>query len=826
MNPICKTAAAVLVALTLFAVRQLRAEEFMISVKANQVVGRVPRHLTGACIEDVNHEIYGGIYSQMIFGESFQEPLPSPSIAGFKTLGGLWTVNDDVLRLDATDGPKLVSDRDAFKNGQVGVELLFADRKGQNAGLIVRVEKPGIGADNFIGYEVALEPMRQMLRLARHRNNYEPIKDVKCDVAIGRWIPLEVKLEGSTIEIFVDGKSVLRHDDGDKALLTGGVGLRGWHCQASFRHFRVKTGAANESLSFKQNAQLPEISRMWKAVRSGAAVGRFGIVTDRPFAGSQSQQVAFISGDGRWGIENQGLNRWGMSFVEGQPYEGYFWARAEKPATVFAALESRDGARSYAEAKLEITDKKWQRLDFTLKPNAADKAGRFVLSLKAPGSVVFGHAFLQPGAWGRFQGLPVRRDVAEGLIDQGITILRYGGSMVNNDGYKWKKMIGPRDRRPPYAGTWYPYSTNGWGIVDFMDFCEAAGFEYIPDFNMNESPADLADFIEYAKGSADSEWGRKRVADGRKQPYRLRYVEIGNEERVDEKYAVKFESIAKAVWAKDPEIILVVGDFAYDRRIDDPFKLSGAASGITSLAGQKRILQLAKEHNREVWFDAHVWTDRPVKVNSSLDGMFSFTDALTKLAGGAKHKVAVFEFNSGNHAQKRALANALALNAVERDGRIPIVTSANGLQPDGQNDNDWDQGLLFLNPSKVWLQPPGYVTRMISRNFLPNLVKCEVTDKESKLDVVAKVSDDGKTLILQVVNVNDKAVASAIEISAFVPSKAVAEATTLAGPLDGVNRADKADAVIPVKNEWKHVMREGRTSYTFAPNSLTLLRFE
>ncbi len=149
-----------------------------------------------------------------------------------------------------------------------------------------------------------------------------------------------------------------------------------------------------------------------------------------------------------------------------------------------------------------MASKDWQRLNFTLTPSAGDQAGRFVLALKQPGSLMLGHAFLQPGDWGRFKGLPVRRDVAEGLIDQGVTVLRYGGSMVNNDGYRWKKMIGQRDRRPPYAGTWYRYSTNGWGIADFMDFCEAAGFEYIPDFNIDETPKDMADFIEYAKGPA------------------------------------------------------------------------------------------------------------------------------------------------------------------------------------------------------------------------------------------------------------------------------------------------------------------------------------
>ena len=37
------------------------------------------------------------------------------------------------------------------------------------------------------------------------------------------------------------------------------------------------------------------------------------------FIGRQSQRVAFKAGEGEIGIENQGLNRWGMSFVKGKP---------------------------------------------------------------------------------------------------------------------------------------------------------------------------------------------------------------------------------------------------------------------------------------------------------------------------------------------------------------------------------------------------------------------------------------------------------------------------------------------------------------------------
>ncbi len=122
----------------------------------------------------------------------------------------------------------------------------------------------------------------------------------------------------------------------------------------------------------------------------------------------------------------------------------------------------------------------------------------------------------------------------------------------------------------------------------------------------------------------------------------------------------------------------------------------------------------------------------------------------------AKHKVVVFEFNAGNHSVRRALANALATSVIERDGRLPIVTAANCLQPDHQNDNGWDQGLLFLNPAKVWLQPPGYVTQMFSRNYLPEVVKCEATGTKSQLDATANRSEDGTTLVLKVVNVGER----------------------------------------------------------------------
>jgi hypothetical protein len=632
----------------------VQAQEATIEIDANQILHSISRYLNGACIEDVNHEVYGGLYSQMIFGESFQEPPQPPP-------------------------PRIESER---------------------------------GSDS--------------------------------------------------------------------------------------------------------------VSGMWRAFRHGTANGEFALETRDPFIGRQSQRITFAGGIGEIGVENQGLNRRGLCVRKGKSYEGYVWARAEKPIDMYVALESHDGTEAYAERRLRVRSNEWQRLEFRLMPRGSDQTGRFAIKLKTPGSILAGCAFLQPGKWGRFKGLPDRKDVAEALIHQGITALRYGGSMVNAPEYRWKKMIGPRDRRPPYRGTWYPHSSNGWGILDFLNLCEAAGFLPIPDFNMDETPQDMADFVEYVNGPADSAWGRKRVADGHPKPYRLTHLELGNEERVDANYWRKFKPVAEAIWAKDPSMILVVGDFAYGETIRDPLEFKGADSGITSLTAHQEILGLARSHGGEVWFDVHVDTDGPDKPTAK--ALPSYVAAIDKISDGAKHAVVVFELNANNHKQRRALANAKAIMLIERLG-LPVVTSANCLQPDGQNENGWDQGLLFLNPSHVWLQPPGYVTRMFSVNYEPVLAKSEVLPAVGDFEIAATRSDDRKTLVLQAVNLGDRPMPATISLKGFTPLKSTAMVEELAAPMDAMNTAENSERVKPSQKKWRHHFAMGGTDYTFRPYSFTILKF-
>lgn len=794
-----------------------------IRVQPEKVLAHLSRTMTGACIEDVNHEQYGGIYTQMVFGESFQEPPVTEPPVGFVSSEGAWVLGEDGSLLGGPGaGPRLMREGEAWSDGAAGVEVYFDEVASGNAGLILRVRGTGRGADAFAGYEVSLDQAAGVLLIGRHEFNWQPLVQVPLAIPAGRWIPITVRLSGANLSVEVDGRHVVTCQD-PQPLAPGVLGIRPWQRMARFRGLWEERDGQRQALAFAPREGAGErtlVSNMWRVVRQGEAQGTAALTAERPFVGRQSQALTMTAGPGRWGIENRGLNRQGMAFVGGCEYEGCLWARADADVVLTVALESGDGSRTLARQDVVVRAGDWTRHDFTLRPGSDETGGRLAITLREPGSVTLGYVALEPGEWGRYKGLASRRDVAEGLVNGGLTVLRNGGCMVNTDAYRWQQMIGPRDRRQPYTGFWYTWSSNGWGIVDFMQLCEAAGFECIPAVNLGETPESLAALVQYANAPVDSEWGARRAADGHPAPYVLRYLQLGNEEAVDESYWQHFAPQAEAIWAVDPDITLVVGDFAYNEPISDPLNVTGAPR-ITTLETQRKILELAAAHGREVWFDVHVWSEFPQQIGG-LDTLPSVVRALRGLCPEARFKLAVLELNSNRHDLGRALANARSIGFLERMGDdVRVVCSANCLQTDGQNDNGWDQGLLFLNPEKVWAQPPLLAAGMISRNWLPLCVEAQVTGAPT-LDVTAKRSDDGRTLQLQVVNWGEGDVDARLDLGGFVPQGDSAEVETLAGPLDLTNTAAEPERVTTRRETVD--LGSGELRYRFAKHSFTVLR--
>ena len=152
--------------LLLIAVLLAGASDSRIVVDSAKIENRITPWMYGSCIEDVNHEIYGGLYAQRVFGESFEEP-PITPIDGWQAFGGSWRLEGGALRVEPDAGAKLVRREPKFDDGTATVDVRFEDAGADNAGLILRVADPRTGPDSWIGYEVSLSPRNRALVLGR-----------------------------------------------------------------------------------------------------------------------------------------------------------------------------------------------------------------------------------------------------------------------------------------------------------------------------------------------------------------------------------------------------------------------------------------------------------------------------------------------------------------------------------------------------------------------------------------------------------------------------------------------------------------------------------
>jgi hypothetical protein len=183
----------------------------------------------------------------------------------------------------------------------------------------------------------------------------------------------------------------------------------------------------------------------------------------------------------------------------------------------------------------------------------------------------------------------------------------------------------------------------------------------------------------------------------------------------------------------------------------------------------------------------------------------------------------IYELNANQHNMSRALGNARAIGLLQqRGGRVKVVTSANALQPDGQNDNGWDQGLVFFDTQRSWLQPPGYVTQMIAGNFFPTVVSS--TSTNPNITVSAKMN--GPVMTLEVVNMGASAESPKISLVGYTPIGSTMQVTQLGGNRSDQNDASNVTLIAPQQSSAGLTLTANTFTYSFPPNSFTILRLE
>ncbi len=140
----------------------------------------------------------------------------------------------------------------------------------------------------------------------------------------------------------------------------------------------------------------------------------------------------------------------------------------------------------------------------------------------------------------------------------GIPVLRWPGGCFADD-YHWRDGIGPVEKRPKRVNIWWGFYTedNSFGTHEFIRLCRLIGAEpYLAGNVGSGTPQELRDWVEYCNYPSGSTLSDERIANGAKEPFRVKYWGIGNENwgcggsMTPEEYAAAYRRFATYVGSR------------------------------------------------------------------------------------------------------------------------------------------------------------------------------------------------------------------------------------------------------------------------------------
>jgi len=308
---------------------------------------------------------------------------------------------------------------------------------------------------------------------------------------------------------------------------------------------------------------------------------------------------------GRVGIANEGY--WGIPVKPSTTYKASFYIKgtgsiqpfrrpgSQQPAQptgpviedntaglITITIESNDGKTVYASGTIDLAKNTfWKKYELTLTTAANVKPtadARFVISTTRTGLYYFNLVSLFPPT---YKNTPngFRSDIMQMMVDMKPKFLRFpGGNYLEGplitDAFPWKETLGPIENRAGHKGSWGYRASDGLGYFEFLKWCEDIGGEAVlgvyAGYSLNGDHVDAGpllqpyvddalDEIEYAIGDVKTYWGAKRAADGHPKPFKLTYVEIGNEDWFDRSgsYDGRFTQFREAIEKKYPQLICI-----------------------------------------------------------------------------------------------------------------------------------------------------------------------------------------------------------------------------------------------------------------------------
>ncbi|KAJ5675663.1 Glycoside hydrolase superfamily [Penicillium macrosclerotiorum] len=284
------------------------------------------------------------------------------------------------------------------------------------------------------------------------------------------------------------------------------------------------------------------------------------------------------------GFANTGYN--GVP-VMNVTYNTSFWMKGNYLGIINIQLVGSHSGTVYSDHNLtvESTASKFTQFKTTFNSTTSPDGENewhltFDGSQVAGGSLNFGYIELFPPTYrGRENGL--REDVAGLLESANFSFLRFpGGNNIEgleiDSRWKWNTTIGSLTSRPGRESDWFYPNTDALGLDEYLWWCQDmkmtpllavwAGKSYggiVSGPDLVPYVDDIMDELEYLLGDSKTHFGKLREQNGRKQPWKIDYVEIGNEDDLTggcETYPDRFNQIYKAIHDKYPDITLVASN--------------------------------------------------------------------------------------------------------------------------------------------------------------------------------------------------------------------------------------------------------------------------
>ena len=578
----------------------------------------------------------------------------------------------------------------------------------------------------------------------------------------------------------------------------------------------------------------------WRTIRPGHSLGYIQSRSENPIHPNNQvymrlniERVGHYYDFRGWtgfGIQNDGFD--GFSLKAGAKYNfSAFFRNVEGEAKQVrvALVEQQPGwgrdPKLIADAVIDVTSPDWKKYEVEL--TAAEDAPKATLQILALAKGVMDVDMVSLMPQDTYKGHGLRKDLAEALEALHPKFMRFpGGCVVHGGGdgfwdtYRWKTTVGPKEQRRGLKNTWGYHQSMGLGYFEYFQFCEDVGMEplpilpcgvscqgtnggwgmkdqaqdWVPMDQMDEWVNEALDLIEWANGDVNTKWGRVRAEAGHPKPFNLKYLGLGNEERISPEFIERFKYIYNKVTAAHPEIVIV------------------GTAGPGSHPGNRDFeagWKLADELGMPI-LDEHYYEPRDYFLTSR---------QYDNYPRDRKTKVYLGEYAAKDKKLIDALAEGLYLLHVERNGDVVCMTSYAPLFA-RKNATNWNPDLIYFDNDNTFLTCSYYVQQMFGQSsgnyYYGDCVKIDDASNLQGQSVVLNTKT--RQLFVKICNAGAEAKKASIDLSRFKSLKTVATKTVITGQPDDENN----DSQQPIKPQTETVKIKKKMNVDIAPYSITM----